>query len=112
MKNPAKSLLAVLLLSAFVPAASFAARELPVPVRTVSPECPPGLRGTSGLVMVKVTIDEQGNVAETNVVKSSNSGFDEAAVTALKKWKFKPASEDGKAIGISVTIPIKFVGES
>lgn len=95
-----------------LPAAVFAARELPVPVRTVSPECPSSLRGTSGLVMVKVTIDEQGNVAATNVVKSSNEGFDAAAVEALKKWKFKPASEDGKTIQISVTIPVKFVGES
>ena len=107
-----RPLLVVFSFCLLLPVASFAARELPVPVRTVAPECPPNLRGTSGLVMVKVTIDPQGNVSETNVVKSSNEEFDKYAVEALKKWKFKPASEDGKAIGISVTIPVKFVGES
>jgi len=107
----ARPLLAAVLFCLLLPAASFAARELPVPVRTVSPQCPDSLKGTSGLVMVKVTIDEQGNVADTNVVKSSNAEFDRYAIDALKKWKFKPASEDGKAITISVTIPVKFVGE-
>lgn len=59
--------------------------------------------------MVKCTIDEQGNVAETNVVKSSNEKFDKPAVEALRKWKFKPARQDGSPVAIQVTIPIKFV---
>jgi protein TonB len=30
----------------------------------------------------------------------------------LKKWKFKPAKQDGNPISVKVTIPIKFVSES
>lgn len=96
---------------AFV-APTFAAKEPPVPVRTVAPSLPSELKGTAGLVMVKCTIDEQGNVAETSISKSSNEAFDRYAIEAIKKWKFKPASEDGKAVSVSVTIPVKFVGES
>lgn len=92
---------------------SFAAtpgRENPVPVRTVAPEYPRDLKadGVSGLVMVKCTIDEQGNVSGTDIVKSSNDKFDKFATEALKKWKFKPARQDGEPISVQVTIPIKF----
>lgn len=85
--------------------------EPPVPVRTVAPDYPPDLRreGVSGLVMVRCTIDEQGNVTEPTVEKTTNETFSQPAVLALKKWKFKPAKQDGKAIAIKVSIPIKFV---
>ena len=88
--------------------------EPPVPVRTAAPDYPDELRrdGVSGIVMVKCTIDEQGNVMEPEVVKSSNAAFDKNAVAALKKWKFKPAKQDGTPVSIKVTIPIKFVVES
>ena len=88
-------------------------RENPVPVRTVAPEYPRELKadGVSGLVMVKCTIDEQGNVAGTEIAKSSNEKFDRFATEALKKWKFKPARQDGAPVAVQVTIPIKFVAE-
>jgi protein TonB len=88
-------------------------RENPVPVRTVAPEYPRELKadGVSGLVMVKCTIDEQGNVSDTEIAKSSNEKFDRFATEAIKKWKFKPARQDGAPVTVQVTIPIKFVAE-
>ena len=85
-----------------------------MPVRTVAPEYPTQLKrdGVSGVVMVKCTIDVKGNVTETEVVKSSDAAFDEPAVAALKKWRFKPAQQDGAPVAIKVTIPIKFVVDS
>jgi protein TonB len=111
MKNSA-ILLSALLCLVSVSTAS-AARENPVPVRTVAPEYPREMKANrvSGLVMVKCTIDEQGNVAGADVIKSSNEQFDRFATDALKKWKFKPAREDGTPISVQVTIPIKFVAE-
>ncbi len=112
MKLP-KLLIALTICLSAMPTLMMAARENPVPVRTVAPEYPREMKnqGVSGLVMVKCTIDEQGNVAETEVSKSSNENFDKFAVAALKKWKFKPARQDGAAITVQVTIPIKFVAE-
>ncbi len=101
-----------LCLAAIVPLAFAAAgREPPVPVRTVAPEYPRELKesGVSGIVTVKVTIDEQGNVSEADVVKSSNESFDRFATAALRKWKFKPGKQDGAAVAMQVTIPVKFV---
>jgi protein TonB len=62
--------------------------------------------------MVKCTIDEQGNVVDPQVEKSSNPAFEKPAVDALKKWKFKPAKQDGTPVAIKVSIPIKFVTET
>ena len=94
-------------------ASAAAGREPPVPVRTVAPDYPRDLREqkVSGVVMVKCTIDEQGNVSETEVSKSSNEGFDKFAVDALRKWKFKPGRQDGSPVAMTVTIPVKFVAE-
>jgi len=88
--------------------------EPPVPVRTVAPEYPMQLKrdGVSGIVTVKCTIDEKGNVVDPQVEKSTNNGFDESALAALKKWRFKPAQQDGAPVATKVSIPIKFVVES
>lgn len=89
-------------------------KEPPVPVRTVAPDYPEELRrdGVSGVVTVKCIIDEKGNVTEPEVEKSSNGAFDKPALAALKKWKFKPAKQDGAPVSVKVSIPIKFVFES
>lgn len=96
-----------------MPQALLAVQENPIPVRTVKPEYPRELRaqGVTGVVMVKCAIDAQGNVTETSVSKSSNEAFDKPAMSAVKKWKFKPARQDGNPVAIQVTIPIKFVVE-
>jgi protein TonB len=114
MKTPSLLLAACFcLFSVSAQAAATPGRENPVPVRTVAPEYPREMKqnGVSGLVMVKCMIDEQGNVSQADVVKSSDQTFDKFATEALKKWKFKPARQDGTPIAMQVTIPIKFVAE-
>jgi protein TonB len=82
----------------------------PTPVKTPPPEYPNNLKreGVSGMVAVKADIDETGAVINCSVSKSSNTGFNEAAITAVKTWKFKPAQKDGAPVKISLVIPIKF----
>ncbi len=96
------------------PAFADSKSEPPVPVRTVAPDYPDELRreGISGVVMVKCTIDEQGNVTDVEVEKSTNGAFEKPALAALKKWRFKPARQDGNPVSMKVSIPIKFVNES
>jgi periplasmic protein TonB len=112
MKSFFASLL--LIVASAVPAFAQSKVEPPVPVRTSAPDYPDELRreGVSGLVMVKCSIDAQGNVSEAEVEKSSNAAFEKPAITAVKKWKFKPAKQDGNPVAIKVSIPIKFVFES
>lgn len=102
------------LLSLLALASPFAAAadydELPVPVKSVAPVYPAEMKreGASGIVMVKVQIDENGDVIDRAVSKSTRAEFDEAALEAVAKWKFKPARKSGVAVKATVTIPIKF----
>ena len=61
-----------------------------------------------GKVLVKVLIDENGNVTSTEILESLSSECDKAAVDAIKKVKFNPAIKDGKKIKSEVVIPIHF----
>jgi periplasmic protein TonB len=115
--TPMKALSAILSLTCFLavaPAAVAETKEPPVPVRTVAPDYPDEMhrQGISGLVTVRCTIDEHGDVTETVVVKYSAEVFERPAIEALQKWKFKPATLDGKAISTKALIPVKFVVNS
>ncbi|MBI3884464.1 MAG: energy transducer TonB [Opitutae bacterium] len=110
--NKALSTLSVLALfvGSFLAALAEGKREQAVPVRTVSPEMPASFRreGSSGLVTVSFEIDEQGNVKEPKVEKSTHRELEEPTLKALKKWKFKPATQDGTPVPCRITLPIKF----
>lgn len=82
----------------------------PTPLRTVAPSYPHELRvaGVSGMVAVSVLIDDQGNVAEKTVSKSSHPGFEQPALEAVAQWKFKPATKAGQAVSVRVVVPVKF----
>lgn len=87
--------------------------ETPTPIRTVPPEYPAMLRkdGVAGVVSVVVVIDESGAVLASEVAKSSNEGFNQAATDAVQRWKFKPAKLAGKNVKVKVTIPVRFTLE-
>lgn len=88
--------------------------EPPVPVRTVPPEYPAAMRDqrASGVVTVNCLVDEKGNVTESHIEKSTNEAFDKSALDAVKRWKFKPARQDGNPVPIRVSIPVRFVFET
>lgn len=94
----------------FAPLAADEGIEAPVPVRMVPPKYPTDMRreGTSGIVTIKCTIDEKGNVTEPIVEKATNEAFVQPALEALRKWKFKPAKKGGQPIALRVSIPIQF----
>ena len=74
--------------------AAYAAQ--PVPVKQVAPEYPKRAKrmGISGQVTVAFDISTDGKVQTPRVVEAKPEGvFDEAAVDAVSKWKFKPLPE-------------------
>ncbi len=62
--------------------------------------------GVEGDVILKLTIDKDGNVTEAEVLEPAGHGFDEAARQAALKFKFKPATRDG--VPLAVKIPYRY----
>lgn len=54
--------------------------------------------GLKGEVVVEFIVDTQGNVREPVIVRSTHPGFEQAALDAVLKWKFKPGKKGGAAV--------------
>src|SRR5713226_7095817 len=61
----------------------------------------------SGSVMVDALIDASGRVTTMKVV-SGPTLLQQAAMDALKQWKYQPASLDGKPVAMHLTVTIQF----
>jgi TonB family protein len=84
-----------------------------VPAKTISrvqPVYPLALRrsGNTGEVLVGFVVDEKGQVRDAAVKRSNHPAFEEPALEAVRKWKFKPATKDGKPVQSKVMVPIVF----
>jgi protein TonB len=65
--------------------------------------------GESGLVRLRVLVDEQGRPREIEVTKSSNHPrLDQAAVQAMRAARFQPHIEDGQPRMVWVQAPLNF----
>lgn len=84
--------------------------EPPQPVVQVQPEYPEVARkaGLEGRVIVAAVVDENGNVIQAYIHSSTNSIFNDAALEAAKKMKFKPARQKDIAVKVKVLIPFVF----
>lgn len=66
-------------------------------------------RGTQGKVLLSVVVKTDGTAAAVLVSHSSGSSdLDEAALTAVKQWKFIPARSRGEFVQANVLVPIEF----
>ena len=61
-----------------------------------------------GNVTLEATIDKHGNVTGARVLASLPMGLDKAAVDALMKWKFKPATLSGQPVNVRYVVNIAF----
>ncbi len=76
----------------------------------IKPVYPFDLRrsGLKGEVTVGFIVDANGDVREPYIIKSSNAGFEQAALDTVLKWKFKPGKKGGTAVNTRVAQPIIF----
>jgi len=80
------------------------------PIRPVYPEVAQEA-GIEGVVVVQAFIDEKGRVKETLILKGiPNTGLNEAAMYAIRKTRFRPATQVGKSVPVAVwvSIPVNF----
>jgi TonB family protein len=66
-------------------------------------------RNEQGVVAVQYVVDEKGDVAECTIETSSGfARLDAAACPIVRRWKFKPATLDGKPTSILLADSIPF----
>lgn len=65
-------------------------------------------RRTPAKVNVIFIVDERGHVMEPRVRSSTDPLFDNAAVSAVKRWKFEPGKRGGKPVRFRMLQPITF----
>jgi TonB family protein len=93
------------------PKPNMAPGSVPQPIERVPPKYPPeALRlNETGTVVVRVEVDAEGKPSDVSVLRSSRSrALDRAAMQAAKKWRFRPAQRDGRAVSGTVEIPFDF----
>ena len=65
--------------------------------------------GETGVVMLRVFIDEAGRVRDAQVSRTSgHPRLDDAAMAAVQKARFKPPSENGQAVSGYAQVPVDF----
>ena len=61
-----------------------------------------------GVVIVEAIIDKQGNVTEVKILKALPMGLDQAAANAVSKWRFEPATLNGKPVAVIYNLTVNF----
>lgn len=76
----------------------------------VDPAYPPELlaRGIEATVTLFVTVERDGTVGAVSVAESGGAAFDEAALAAVRTWRFAPALRDGSPVRARIRVPLHF----
>jgi protein TonB len=83
--------------------------EQPVLIKKVIPTYPDLARkaGLEGTVYVLALVDLDGTIKKVVIQKGSDM-FNEAAISAVKQWVYKPAINANQPVKVWVGIPVKF----
>lgn len=85
--------------------------SLPRAVRTYPPRYPYAAKrdNISGYIHVQFVVTKEGVAVGSKVTASEPDGvFDQAALEAMRAYRFEPGVKDGEAVDVLVNLPIKF----
>jgi protein TonB len=60
------------------------------------------------VVTVSTIVDQHGIPQNVHVTRGVGHGLDEKAVEAVKKYRFKPAMENGKPVAVYLNVEVNF----
>jgi len=61
-----------------------------------------------GTVLLSIIVTADGTVRDPQVTRSLDKDLDKNAVECVKKWKFEPATRDGKSVATHVAVEVSF----
>ncbi len=82
----------------------------PQPIAQIAPVHPRDLakQRVEGSVVILFIVNEQGRVEDPRVESASRKEFEQAALDAIRKWKYKPGMREGEPVKTYIRQPIKF----
>ena len=82
----------------------------PVVIFRVEPDYPDEARKArfQGSVLVAVEVDEHGRIRRLRIAMAAGLGLDEKALEAVRQWRFKPATRDGRPVAVPAQIEVSF----
>ncbi len=80
----------------------------PVPVETPEAEWPPEQRGKEGVSLVILVVDANGQPQSLRIVRGTNEQFNEKALEAVAKYKFRPAKDGNNPVPVRMSIVVNF----
>jgi protein TonB len=83
--------------------------KLPIRLVNVNPVYPEDARaaGVAGVVILEITIGEDGSVTDAQVVRSIPM-LDQAAIDAVLQWVYEPTLLNGAPVPVLLTVTINF----
>jgi TonB family protein len=83
-----------------------------IPESRVQPRYPEIARKAkvAGRVILQAIVRQDGSVGEIQVLSSPGKrfGFDEAAIEAVRQWRYKPGLQNGKPVDVYFTVVVDF----
>lgn len=75
----------------------------------VAPTYPQAAReaGIEGIVILEATIDTDGSVANVRVLRSIPD-LDQAAINAIRQWRYEPTRLNGEPVAVMMTVTVSF----
>ncbi len=61
-----------------------------------------------GTVLLSIIVTAEGTVRDPQVTRSLDKDLDKNALECVKKWKFEPATKDGKPVATHVAVEVSF----
>ncbi len=76
----------------------------------VAPQYPRSMRdsGIRANVTVQFTVDIDGNVKDPIIVRTNNDIFNQSAISAIRRWKFKPATREDVPVAQTMQIDLAY----
>lgn len=65
-------------------------------------------RNKEGVVLLRLSISETGQMTRLEVLEDPGYGFAEAAQEAIRSSSFTPAHHNGKPVAVRAILPIRF----
>ncbi len=84
--------------------------RVPEPILQPAPIYPIAMRRDSltATVRVEFIVDTEGRVVNPTVVHASITGFEDAALAGVAKWRFRPGWKGGRKVNTRMAVPIVF----